>query len=445
MSEYVSENVITLDTYLAMFPWTETQKANNEIIEWLWHYEVNAPIEQLWPHLCDTNRFNRDLGYDGLEFVERAGILYGASGTDRLRWEWIEYPWDWVYGQYSLHLRTYTRGLLLYNRSGYYLQPLKDGQVTRIYAYIGSAFDNPLGRRYLKNYESRFQSRFDGFFAKLGQKLQSQPETIDSIYEIRLLEMGEKTQHQLEGMQAKLLEFGATPALIDRLMQYLFEADLVELQRIRIVPLAKAWNVELDDLLKACLYGVKVGLLNISWDVICPHCRGVRMEAPNHPAIPPTLHCDACGFDFFTQVEHAVEVTFRVHPDVKEVPQASYCSAEPNKKRHIKVQKNLGADTENTKICVTLPAGSYRLRVNGFTDLSSFAISHEGFGAENPTAANLNLVTRVTGTLNLNNPHPKPVIFVLEEVRWSDDALTPAQVLTIEGFNDILGVQPKAS
>lgn len=432
----MNEEILSLDQYLNMFPWTESQKAAGDILEWLWHYEVKAPVDQLWPHLCDTNRFNRDLGYDGLEFVEKAGILYGASGTDRLRWEWIEYPWDWVYGRYSIHLRTYTRGLLLHNRSGYYLQPLNEGQSTRVYGYIGSVFDNPLGRRYLKNYESRFEARFQSVFRKIEQRLLGQPET-PNVYDIRLLEMGEKTQQQLEVMREKLVRLGFAPTLIDRLMQYLFEADQIELQRIRIKPLAKAWDVPLEDLLKLCLGAVRVGLFTISWDVICPHCRGVRLEVPTMAAIPNSVRCDACELDFVTTGDHAVEVTFRIRPEIKEVPQAAFCSAEPNKKRHIKIQKNLPPSAQNEAIEVFLPAGNYRMRVNGFNDLSSFEVRAEGV-IKGVGGSELHLATRQSGKIILNNPHPRPVIFVLEEVRWPDDALQPTEVLKQTGFDDVL-------
>ncbi len=436
----MNDEILSLEQYVAMFPWTESQKSAGDILEWLWHYEVKATVDQLWPHLCDTNRFNRDLGYDGLEFVEKAGILYGSSGTDRLRWEWIEYPWDWVYGRYSIHLRTYTRGLLLHNRSGYYLQPLNEGQSTRVYGYIGSVFDNPLGRRYLRNYESRFEARFESVFRKIEQRLLGQPE-IPNVYEIRLLEMGQNTQQQLEVMREKLVRLGFAPTLINRLMQYLFEADQIELQRIRIVPLAKAWGVPLESLLKACLGAVRVGLFTISWDVICPHCRGVRLEAPTLAAIPTTFRCEACELDFATNTDHAIEVTFRIRPEIKEVPQAAFCSAEPNKRRHIKIQKNLAPSTQDAVIELFLPAGSYRMRVNGFPDLSSFAVRGEGLMSE-VVGPELNLAMRQSSKVILNNPHPRPVIFVLEEVRWPDDALRPAEILKQTGFEDILMAPP---
>ena len=436
----MNDEILSLEQYLTMFPWTESQKSAGDILEWLWHYEVKATVDQLWPHLCDTNRFNRDLGYDGLEFVEKAGILYGSSGTDRLRWEWIEYPWDWVYGRYSIHLRTYTRGLLLHNRSGYYLQPLNEGQSTRVYGYIGSVFDNPLGRRYLRNYESRFEARFESVFRKIEQRLLGQPET-PSVYEIRLLEMGQNTQQQLDVMREKLVRLGFAPTLINRLMQYLFEADQIELQRIRIMLLAKVWGVPLESLLKACLGAVRVGLFTISWDVICPHCRGVRQEAPTLAAIPMTFRCEACELDFATNTDHAIEVTFRIRPEIKEVPQAAFCSAEPNKRRHIKIQKNLAPSTQDAVIELFLPAGSYRMRVNGFPDLSSFAVRGEGL-MNGVVGQELNLAMRQSGKVILNNPHPRPVIFVLEEVRWPDDALGPAEILKQMGFEDILMAPP---
>ena len=81
------------------------------------------------------------------------------------------------------------------------------------------------------------------------------------------------------------------------------------------------------------------------------------------------------------------------------------------------------------------------MRVNGFPDLSSFAVRGEGL-MNGVVGQELNLAMRQSGKVILNNPHPRPVIFVLEEVRWPDDALGPAEILKQMGFEDILMAPP---
>lgn len=82
------------------------------------------------------------------------------------------------------------------------------------------------------------------------------------------------------------------------------------------------------------------------------------------------------------------------------------------------------------------------MRVNGFNDLMSFEVRGEGL-MDGVVGAELSLTTRQSGKVILNNPHPRPVIFVLEEVRWPDDALQPAEVLKQTGFEDVLKGQPE--
>ena len=91
----------------------------------------------------------------------------------------------------------------------------------------------------------------------------------------------------------------------------------------------RVWNLPEHDLLRVALHATRAGLLTLSWDTVCPHCRGVRDENPSLAQLAAHSRCDACQVEFATDTPESVEVTFRVHSSVRDVPDQVYCSAEP--------------------------------------------------------------------------------------------------------------------
>ena len=93
-------------------------------------------------------------------------------------------------------------------------------------------------------------------------------------------------------------------------------------------------------MLRTALHATRAGLLELSWDMICPHCRGVRdeTEQARRSSRPRATARSARSTSRPISIE-AVEVTFRVHPSIRAVPERLYCSAEPATKDHIRVQR----------------------------------------------------------------------------------------------------------
>ena len=89
------------------------------------------------------------------------------------------------------------------------------------------------------------------------------------------------------------------------------------------------------------MYATRAGLLTISWDVICPHCRGTRLEIGTLYDVPSKSNCEACEIEYENDSENSIEITFHVHPSIRNVANVFFCSAELAKKPHIKLQKYL--------------------------------------------------------------------------------------------------------
>ena len=112
------------------------------------------------------------------------------------------------------------------------------------------------------------------------------------------------------------------------------------------------------------MYATRAGLLTISWDVICPHCRGTRLEIGSLYEVPNKANCDVCDVEFENESENSIEITFHVHPSIRNIAKVFYCSAEPAKKPHIKLQKYI-APNEAIETEIELGIGLYRLRSKG--------------------------------------------------------------------------------
>jgi class 3 adenylate cyclase len=224
---------------------------------------------------------------------------------------------------------------------------------------------------------------------------------------------------------------------VDRLLDYIRTGDDVDLHRIQIRERARAWKLPELDVLRTALHATRAGLLDLSWDTICPHCRGVRDENDALAKLKAESHCDVCKLDFTTDTAEAVEVTFRVHPSIREIPVQLYCSAEPSRKEHIRVQRAV-APGETVEIRPTLAPGRYTVwvghRGGWYLDVDAGGpgeLVYEDHPEGTVVQASTQPVVRVA------NDGSEPELFTIERTTWSDDALRPGMLLSFQEFRDL--------
>jgi class 3 adenylate cyclase len=189
------------------------------------------------------------------------------------------------------------------------------------------------------------------------------------------------------------------------------------------------------------LHATRVGLLELSWDVICPHCRGVTDERPALAEVKSAGGCEVCGIEFGTDTAEAVEITFHVHPSIRDIPKRMFCSAEPATKQHIRVQVAVAAGGA-AEVAPALPVGRYRMRVGsdkqyGFLDVGpgpgAAVVAWRSAAAPGEASA--------AGALRLQliNDASEDRTFVLEAAQWTDVALRPGRLLSLQDFRDLYG------
>src|SRR5207253_11112916 len=75
---------------------------------------------------------------------------------------------------------------------------------------------------------------------------------------------------------AALAELGKTPVasrLVARFEKFLRESNDLDLAHIRPFAVADLWGEDRWEVLRLFLWATRAGLLNFSWEFLCPNCR----------------------------------------------------------------------------------------------------------------------------------------------------------------------------
>ncbi|HEY0192055.1 MAG TPA: DUF5939 domain-containing protein [Kofleriaceae bacterium] len=431
----VSDEPLSVAALLALHPFPAPW-ASAKRIEKLWWFDVPGPPEALWPHIADTSRMNRALGTAEMTFEERDGARWGQAKNGGVRHAWVEVPWNWVANQWLTCLRIYERGFMKAMFAIHRLEPIATG--TRVYLYFGAVPRGVLGAAALRlgfpTLEKAYRRVVPAIAAQLDrlrpQVLMLPPPTLDA-----------EADHRLRQQREVLVGLGLPVAGVDALIGWLRTGDDADLHRIQIRERARVWGLAEADLLRVALHATRAGLLTLSWDTVCPHCRGVRDEHASLSALASQSRCEVCDVTFKTDTPESVEVTFRVHPSVREVHDQVYCSAEPAKKDHIRVQHTVAAGGR-AELAPRLPPGRYVLRRDrtsgGYLDLAAEAgADRAAWGGGHARRQTDVTPLRTDAVIALTNDGDAPCQFVIEQATWSDHALRAGDLLSIQDFRDL--------
>jgi class 3 adenylate cyclase len=421
---------------LAEHPWPR-EYADARRLEWLWTIDLPAPPAKIWPLVADLSRLNRALGLPVMRFTDRDGVRWGRARYTGYLHEWQEVPWSWVSNRWYELVRIYRKGAMRALFGVYHLEP--QGEGTRLHIYYGVVprsriFDlglrwsfGAMGRAYRRVMPRLAEEVMRASEPLVPAGLRAPPEPLRP-------EAAERLDRLTRDLVAGGLDGGAVRQLAD----WVRTADDVDLERIRVRERARAWAIDEDELLRTCLHATRAGLLELSWDVVCPHCRGVRDSTETLGALPTRGSCAACGIEFGTDAADAVEIAFHAHSSIREVARNVYCSAEAAHKQHIQAQRAVapGASAE-----VTLPeaAGRYRVRLKG--ELGRYGwieVTPGAAGALEWRASGLPAGEAGPGArIRLVNDTGEPHTFIVETAAWLDLALRPGRLLSFQEFRDL--------
>lgn len=413
-----------------------------------WQWNLEASPEALWPFVADTNRFNRETGIPGLHDAAPAGanarrtLSFTRFG---MRVEYEEEPFQWVRPYRFGVVRRFHRGPVAEMRVLVDLERQPAGGTNLSYqvwarpAYALGLIAIPIqiGWMSRRAFGAAFL-RYD----RLAKRHPTQPMITTILQELpEPAPLPPGGEARLATIQQTLATMGADPTLTAKLIDLVCRGDDVTLQRVRPYALADAWGVSRRTVLELCLLATRAGLLNFQWDLLCPMCRNSTQSRASLTDVRAQVHCSSCNIDFEVNFDHAVELTFRPVPAVREISTETFCIGGPQITPHIGVQQLLAPHTQRT-VHARLDAGRYRWRAHslrggqylraqagGPATLTLHAAGDEWSHDEAYFAPEVDLT--------LDNATDAEQLLILEHMIWNDQAATGADVFALQVFRDL--------
>jgi len=106
-------------------------------------------------------------------------------------------------------------------------------------------------------------------------------------------------------------------AAIERLIRDAPDADL---SRVNVLDFARTNNIDEERTVAAFLHAARLGLFELSWNVLCPGCGGVLDSNANLKTVVQEAYaCALCAAGYEPSLDEMVEVAFTVSPSVRRI------------------------------------------------------------------------------------------------------------------------------
>jgi class 3 adenylate cyclase len=93
-----------------------------------------------------------------------------------------------------------------------------------------------------------------------------------------------------------------------------------ELCRINALAFAAKYKLNEEDVIAAFLHGARLGIFDMSWNILCPACGGVLDSGATLKTIKQSEYrCVLCARDWEPTLDEIVEVTFTISPRVRRI------------------------------------------------------------------------------------------------------------------------------
>ncbi|MDQ2691708.1 MAG: adenylate/guanylate cyclase domain-containing protein [Chloroflexota bacterium] len=405
-----------------------------------WHWDLKSSPQALWPLASDTNRFNRDTGQPEVEMLGNVkGVKRVRMKLPVIRVEWEEEPFEWTYPYSFGILRTYSKGPIDQMRVQANFDPREDGG-THVRYQTWMKTSNPLAQLAIPLVIGVIaRSRFERAF-RLYDRIAGKHDPVMEVSSQHGLSSGGRLRFRSLGQA--VIQQGTDPSLLARLEDFLDRADELSVQRIRAYALADRWGVNRRLVLEMFLRATRAGILDMSWDLLCPNCRGMSEGHSNLSEVRGQSHCNTCRIDFSVNFDHNIEVVFKPNPSVRRVEfETAFCVGSPQLQPHVVMSQSIAA-LRSLPVNLQLEPGRYALRASDLAGSISLYADADGSPRSDVRVTSFGWpfdqqYVSLFPTLNLINATEQGQTFQLERTAWSDQAATAADVTALQVFRDL--------
>ena len=397
--------------------------------------ELNQPRAAVWPLLARTDWINRAVKLPAVNYTveplpEGGSKIIGRAKIFGLPLAWREFPFEWTEPEFHQVRRVFLAGPFESGVFGLRLRETKTGCAVESFAHfeVKNFFgawlaEKIIGPKTMRDMRALVQHVGEHL---AGQKASAMPNLPAASANASSLAAGLK----------KLRAENFPEPLVARLRNLLVESPDVALSHLRPFAIANRWGIERWEVLKLFLHATRAGLLNLSWEVLCPNCRGTRLpRATSLATLAHTAHCDVCNIKFDAEFDRSVELKFSVHPSVRPCDEQTFCLVGPGARPHIAAQICL---EPNEQRVWSLPVTTRQLRLRS---VQVKEISPLPVAPAEVVCGSEKFEFKESTTFSVRNPNPFPVQVALESGASDDEILTAARVTNWQEFRDLFAAE----
>ncbi len=295
-----------------------------------WHLDVAASQRRTWAIFGDTDRFNRAarLGFEFEEeplddgTVRRTGMLRKFGLTIR----WVEAVFDFQAPHGFYNVRRFLDGPVSRLEVSLAVTPTDAGSHVHYtvqltprnwlmipVVHADARFTTgPLLDKTLRGAKDLAEGRDTAF--------DPPPPELDQQLLTRLLERTDPILPHVVGQE---------------LARTIASAPIAEQARIQPLALAERLDITPDQAVHGCLEAVRRGVLELTWDLMCPSCQGAKKSKTTLDLVDGEVHCPSCNIRFDPNFADAVEVVFQPSSDIRAVDVPLDCALAPSRTPHV--------------------------------------------------------------------------------------------------------------
>jgi len=120
--------------------------------------------------------------------------------------------------------------------------------------------------------------------------------------------------------QFSVLKQTADAAVADAIAELIDKGEDRELNRINVLDFSGRRGFDEERVISAFLHASRLGLFDLTWNVLCPGCSGVLDAHDTLKSLrPEDYHCGLCSCGYEPSVDEQVEVAFTVSPKIRHI------------------------------------------------------------------------------------------------------------------------------
>ena len=120
--------------------------------------------------------------------------------------------------------------------------------------------------------------------------------------------------------QFSVLKQTADSAVADAIQRLVEQGADHELNRINLLDFSARTGLDEERVISGFLHASRLGLFDLTWNVLCPGCGGVLGAHSTLKSLrPDDYHCGLCACGYEASVDEQVEVAFTVSPRIRRI------------------------------------------------------------------------------------------------------------------------------